>query len=200
MAFSIIEVLIGIFVFTLGLLSVYMLLMTSLNINEYNKNSIIASNLAREQIELFRNIRDTNYTKLNVWNQRNPNEEYDDLELFTVGQYYSLENDFSVSASFPTKFVNITSGFEEGESKVQWISMKSYQLCLTPAWEYVYCSGYAGTKREIPFFRYLYLNEARDENNIIIPDAFHITSKVIWNIKGYHEYDIKTIVTDWRRI
>jgi Tfp pilus assembly protein PilV len=71
-AFSIIEVLIGIFIFSLGLVSIYALLASSLRINDYNSNAIIASNLAREQVELFRNIRDTNYKKLQVWNQINP--------------------------------------------------------------------------------------------------------------------------------
>jgi Tfp pilus assembly protein PilV len=74
--FSIIEVLIGIFVFSLGLISIYALLASSLSINTYNKNAIIASNLAREQVELFRNIRDTNYTKLQVWKQKNPGISY----------------------------------------------------------------------------------------------------------------------------
>jgi hypothetical protein len=52
-------------------------LVTSLRINDYNNNAIIASNLAREQVELFRNIRDTNYKKLQVWNQMYPNTPYD---------------------------------------------------------------------------------------------------------------------------
>lgn len=75
-AFSIIELMVGIFIFTLGLLSVYMVLMTSINANERNKNAIVASNLAREQIEILRNIRDTNYKKLQIWNQQDPQENF----------------------------------------------------------------------------------------------------------------------------
>lgn len=93
-AFSIIEVLIGIFVFSLGLVSIYALLASSLKVNDYNNNSIIASNLAREQIELFRNIRDTNYKKLYVWNQVNPqNSNFSDV--FVSGNYYTLANDIA---------------------------------------------------------------------------------------------------------
>jgi hypothetical protein len=40
--------------------------------NTYNKNHIIASNLAREQVELIRNVRDTNYKKLQRWNMLRP--------------------------------------------------------------------------------------------------------------------------------
>ena len=72
LGFSIIEVLVGIFIFSLGLVSIFVLLTSALNLNELNKNKIIASNLAREQIELFRNIRDVNYATLHNWNQINP--------------------------------------------------------------------------------------------------------------------------------
>jgi Tfp pilus assembly protein PilV len=93
-AFSIIEVLIGIFVFSLGLISIYALLASSLSVSDYNRNSIIASNLAREQIELFRNIRDTNYKKLQVWNQLDPDSlNYSDV--FLSDNYYTLENNIN---------------------------------------------------------------------------------------------------------
>jgi hypothetical protein len=41
-------------------------------INEYNKNYIIAANLAREQIELLRFNRDYNYEVLQKFDQINP--------------------------------------------------------------------------------------------------------------------------------
>jgi hypothetical protein len=43
-----------------------------MNLNDYNKNYIVASNLAREQLELIRNIRDNNYKKVQIYNQINP--------------------------------------------------------------------------------------------------------------------------------
>ena len=60
-AFSIIEILIGMFIFTLWLISVYAIITSSVKMNEYNKNYIIASHLAREQLEILRNNRDYNY-------------------------------------------------------------------------------------------------------------------------------------------
>ena len=72
-----------------------MMVNSTININTYNKNYTIASNLAREQIELIRNIRDTNYRKIQVWNMKEPGGtnyvgqfEISDL---SVG-YYKLEN------------------------------------------------------------------------------------------------------------
>ena len=195
--FSIIEVMVGIFIFTLGLLSIYTLLVSALNINEYNKNAIIASNLAREQLELFRNIRDTNYMKLKVWNQQNPNLPYNPVHLFQTGSYYTLENDFTLSASFPVKIQNITSWFEEGSDKLTGASMSLYRLCLNTNSLYTYdCSPW---NIQTPFYRYLFIEQSIDPE-FPYQDIYRITSKVIWYKKWYHEYDIKTIVTDWRRI
>jgi hypothetical protein len=40
-----------------------------MRLNEYSKNSIVASNLARESIELIRNVRDSNYVNMYKWNK-----------------------------------------------------------------------------------------------------------------------------------
>ncbi len=68
-AFSILEVIVWIFIFTMWIISVYWVIVSTLKLNEYNKNYIIASHLAREQIELVRNIRDSNYKKIKKYNQ-----------------------------------------------------------------------------------------------------------------------------------
>jgi hypothetical protein len=44
-----------------------------LRVNDFNENYIIASNLAREQLELVRNVRDSNYMVLKPYNLKNPN-------------------------------------------------------------------------------------------------------------------------------
>ena len=199
--FSIIEVLVGIFVFSLGLVSIYALLVSSLNINEYNRNGIIASNLSREQIELFRNIRDTNYKKLNVWNQINPETSYSSSNLFSTGatgSYYKLENDFSWG-DFPTIVQDISTWFLTWESNLTTPSMQSYRLCISWDWIYTYVCTWGNTPT--PFYKYVHVEQAIDDISwLLIPGAFKITSKVIWFKKWYHEYEIKTLITDWRRI
>lgn len=194
--FSIIEVMIGIFVFSLGLVSIFALLTSSLNINEYNKNAVIASNLAREQIELFRNIRDTNYKKLKKWDQINPSETYNSAstEIFEVDEYYMLENDFAPWASFPTQVVKISDHHEWKDALAE---MEDYRLCIDSDDRYTYdCSG--GNKKTW-FYRYLYLETVVGESGPV-SNAVRVVSKVVWYKRGYHEFDIKTVVTDWRRI
>lgn len=185
-AFSIIEVLIGIFVFSLGLVSIYALLASSLRISDYNNNAIIASNLAREQVELFRNIRDTNYKKLQLWNQIEP-QTGDFWNTFNPDTYYTLENKVAQEGiDVQVLWLAIT------ESQEDVLTMQSeYGLCMTQEGVYTYdCTGW---NVSTPFMRYLYIEELET-------GSYQINSKVIWYKRGYYEYEINTIVTDWRRI
>lgn len=202
--FSIIEVMVGVFIFSLGLVAVYALLASSLSVNTNNKNSIIASNLAREQVELYRNIRDTNYKKLQVWNQINPEEIFTSstalFETTITGtpQYYTIENDFNPSSIFPIKVQNISSWFEEGADKLMGTSMQGYRLCINT--EKHYTSDCNPSDTPTIFYRYLSVGPAYDKNNVRLLDTFEIISRVIWNQWWYHDFEIKTLLTDWRRI
>lgn len=196
--FSIIEVLVGIFIFSLGLVSVFMLLSSSMNLNELNKNKIIASNLAREQVELFRNIRDVNYATLHSWNQINPEGSYSrPSDFFSTGSYYRLEN--NLSSGFPVRVEEINS-FGEWTAELGW-KMQSYRLYQTPEWLYTYSQAPDNTPTY--FYRFLEISPVFYSDGWVqkeISDAFKITSKVIWYKRWYHELQIDTIVTDWRRI
>jgi len=172
---------------------VYAILVSSLSINERNKNTIIASNLAREQIELLRNIRDTNYKRLQVWNQNDPSSSGSSTDVFDSWEYYKLENNFSW-IWFSSKLEPIT-WFVEWKDKLT--QMQNYRLCLNGDNIYTYnCSGATQT----PFYRYLKLEEVQDDTGAVIENAYRVTSKVIWYKRGYFEFDIQTIITDWRRI
>ena len=181
--FSIIEVMIGVFIFSLGLVAIYALLISSLNLSEYNKNSIIASQLAVEQIEIIRNIRDTNYTEIRQWDTI-PWLTQNLWDLAWV--YVKVENDFSQT------WVSI----EEIPSFAEWINdltwvMQSYRLCLD---NYIYTYNCAWDDIKLtPFYRYLRIDSQWD-NSLLL------TSKVIWYSRGYHEFEIQTLITDWRRL
>lgn len=62
--FTLIEVLIAILIFGLGLLSAFVLSSSANSLSLRSKQEIIATNLLREQIEVFKNIRDTNFLAL----------------------------------------------------------------------------------------------------------------------------------------
>lgn len=59
--FSILEVVIAIFIIAMGLIGILSLVEQNLQVKYINKNGIIASMLAQEGLELVRNIRDTNW-------------------------------------------------------------------------------------------------------------------------------------------
>lgn len=202
--FSIIEVLVGIFIFSLGLVSIYAILAASLSINERNKNTIIASNLAREQIELLRNIRDSNYADIRFWNQFNLSNQpssgdlTDPNKVFIPWNYYHIENDFLSGGSSVTLL---------GSSIPQWptqiADMSWYRLCLNS--EKIYTSNCVWAK-ETPFYRYMYISDKEanedglDSSEPLPAGVIRVVSKVVWYKRWYHEFDIQTIITDWRRI
>lgn len=196
-AFSIIEVLVAILVFTLWLSGIYLVIVSTLKINDYNKNYIIASNLAREQIDLLRNLRDSNYESVYKWNHI-PNNPETFTKVFTWW-YYTVENDFTTSAFYPIKISPILT-FWEWESELN-LKMQNYKLCLDLNNNYTYdCSW---TNKETKFFKYLEIDKLEYSSwwvDIIIEDAFKITSKVIWSIRWYNEVEINTVIADWKRL
>lgn len=192
-AFSILEVLVWIFIFSMWIVSIYSLIITTLKLNDYNKNFIIASNLAREQIELVRNIRDSNYEEIRNYNQLTPF----DSRKFETWEYYKIENDYSGLTSFPVKVEKIID-FDEWKDELGW-KMQYYRLCIDDDNRYTYdCSG---NKKTI-FYKFIKIEDAEYNDSWVkkIEDAFKVTSKVIWYQKWYHEYEVKSIITDYKTL
>lgn len=198
--FSVIEILVAILIFTFWLVAVYMVIASSLRLNDYNKHFIIASNLAREQIELFKNIRDSNYSIIHKWTQINPKWSYTNVtnDFFLPGKYYAIENDYSPSATFSVKVKKIND-FWEGTTMLS-TKMQQYRLCLDAEKRYTYDCVWG---KKTPFYRYLkveplvYMSWSTE---VTESDALRVTSTVIWNQRGYNQTDISTIVTDWKRL
>ena len=61
--FTLIEVMVAISVLTIGIMGIYTLIPKVISITSANANRFIVSQLAREGIEVVRNIRDTNWLK-----------------------------------------------------------------------------------------------------------------------------------------
>jgi len=200
---SIIEVIVAIFLFTIWLSSIYLVISSSINLNEYGKNQIIASNLAREWLELVKNLRDSNYTNLHNWNSINPNltTDYDNpSNLIQTWIYYKVELDYDVVFPwFSTKFEKINN-FKEWKEFIT-NSMKDYELCIDLNKKYTYnCAWNMRSK----FFRYIKFEDLQYKdyhwNIIIVKDAYKVISKVIWYKKGYHEINLTTILANHKRL
>src|SRR5680860_965210 len=68
-AFTLIEIIVILFIISVGLLGVLSLVIQNIQSQVINKNSIVAYQLAQEGIELIRKTRDTNFINLDYWNQ-----------------------------------------------------------------------------------------------------------------------------------
>jgi len=97
-AFTLIEIIVAIFVMTVGIVGVYALVPKIISITSANTNSFTASQLAREGIELIRNIRDTNWLEEDSFNDGlttcsgGCEIDYDDSEFtaYDVGRYLRI--------------------------------------------------------------------------------------------------------------
>lgn len=67
--FTIIEVLMAIFIMSVGLIGIYALIPMIVSTTSMNINKFIASELAKEGIEIVRNTRDSNWLSGDEWTQ-----------------------------------------------------------------------------------------------------------------------------------
>ena len=199
--FSIIEVLVWIFIFTLGMVWVYAIISSILRVNDTNEDYIIASNLAREQLELVRNIRDSNYKVLKPYNLKNPSwNSFTSGDKFEFNKKYKIENDYSSLATFPIKVEEITD-FWEWISEINW-KMRNYNLCLDSKNRYTYnCITTWNKKTE--FYKYISIEKVQFSSWWIIEtidNSFLLKSKVIWYKWWYHQFEVKSVIADWKRL
>ena len=68
-AFTLVEIIVILFIISVGLIGVLSLVIQNIQSQVINKNSIVAYQLAQEGIELTRKTRDTNWINANSWNQ-----------------------------------------------------------------------------------------------------------------------------------
>lgn len=198
-AMSIIEVMIAIFIFTLWIASVFMIIISAGNINSYNKNFIIASNLAREQIELIRNIRDTNYKKFQKWNTLRPNSWNYNIVFTGSTDFYKIENSSEVwEFHIKSSTWSFISDFKSALKSISNTSEEDYRLCLNSDNSYIYCTWWAWEKKT-PFYKYIEIKQLKDSSWNIIKDSFKINSVVYWNLKWIHKVEIPTILADYKR-
>ncbi len=202
-AFSLIEIMVWIMIFLMWMMSVYAIMSSTMKLNLLNKDYIIATWLAQEQVELFRNIRDTNFSKIQSFKMMNPNWKYEETEeyknkyLFQTWSYYKIENDFSEQAKFSVSAENWPD-FIEGKKEL--IKNDKYKLCIDKTDNlYKFCEKVSDENIEkTPFYKYFKIEELKDKDGKIIKDALKVISTIVWNHRGYHKFEIKTIFTNYK--
>jgi len=104
--FTILEVIIAIFVLSVGILGIISFIFQTTSFSSISSHRLIAAYLAQEGIEIVRNIRDTNWLNEENWNNG-----------LDIGDY-TADYDDSHLSSFTDRFLNIeeNNGFYSYES------------------------------------------------------------------------------------
>ena len=66
--FSLLEVIVVLIIISIGLMEIINLMVSSLRVQNSNRDTLVAYNLAQEGLELVRNVRDTNWRQGDAWN------------------------------------------------------------------------------------------------------------------------------------
>ena len=194
--FTIIELLVWIVVFLLWLLSAYLLIFSSLSASSKSRDEIIVANLAREKLELLRNIRDTNWIQYLKWNKL---DNWWMVWLTLTWWYYRIENNLSDTDPNKISIYKLSSSFNENDPQWAW-PWDNVRLCTDSRWIYTYdCT----TNKPSHFYTFLkvepLVTEDASWNAIPVDDAYKVNAiSVIWN-KSKSRYVISTIITDWKK-
>ena len=101
--FTLIELIIGMTIFSIGLTGIYALLHSTMSRVSYSRDEIVVSGLLREQVDLVMNIRDTNLRNYIPWDSVHVDNS--SQSLFASG-IYLIENDVNT----PKTIINPTNG------------------------------------------------------------------------------------------
>lgn len=207
--FTLVEMLIGMTIFSVGLAGIYALLQTTMSTVRYSRDEIIVSGLLREQVDLVMNMRDSS-----IRNYIPFDSVYIDgsTQTWLVAWVYTIESNFAFTGiavngtdgvitgspiklkkidPFPTsdadkwtKTALLTDSHGRYVHNGAWVSGTETQFAT-----YMYVSplGYTGSTGFVPV--------TKDGKN----QWWIIDARVLVRANGsYREYDAKTIVSDWQ--
>ena len=177
--FTLIELIIAMAVFSIGLVGAYMMLERTNFLSISSQDEIIAYNLMRSDIEEIKNMRDTNWVALRAWSGSS-----DGSTFLTPPNKYILKEELN---SWGTESIfSFTGTFTDD---------KLCREANTP--RYWYCGGTYNTPTK---FRKILKVEtiSSDDGGLPMPDTLKITSIVSTEIPK-RTYTLSTLITDWKR-
>lgn len=188
-------------IFAIGMTGILALLQSTISLSFVSRHEIIAANILREQSELLKNIRNTNIRSFVDWDKA----RIDDESTSLTGWVYIVENDFSNSGivfdvlgeieKFPVLLKKIATLPSDLEGK-----FNATQLFLDTQWRYSHMLSGSGTS----YASYVVITplslpgigEIKKDNK---NQWYVIDARVIVRSRGYKEYDLKTLITDWKK-
>ena len=170
--FTLLEIIIALFVVTIGMGGVFSVIQKSFEMMSLSASRLVAANLAQEGIEIMRNVRDTNWLKGQDWDiglsAGDWEVQYDDSEAQFVSPPMPPVAQCVAPCNYDDmKFLHIDNGFYK------------YLVPAVP-------------DQQTKFKRRLTISDKT-------PDSMKITVDVIWKERGGTEYNyiIHHLLYDW---
>lgn len=200
--FTLVELIVGMTIFVIGMTAILSLLNSAISSSQRSKNEIIAANILREQVELLKNIRNTNVRSFAEWSTG------------IVPGNYIIENDYSspvttyTNGAITTSPVKLTPSTILPPDTLEQKFAKS-QLFLDSKGRFTHSPTSTGTN----IASYLIISplsftrpHANPALRVIEPKTpqgnnqwYTIDARVIIRSNGFREYDLKTLITDWQK-
>ncbi len=206
--FTLVELIVGMTIFAVGMTAILGLLHSTIDTSIASRHEIVASNLLRENIELIKNARNTNVRSFVEWSKIRT-EWVASSSL--VGGTYTVENDFSSTWVLYDAVWNIdqspiymkdkTIGFP---ADLEW-RYNAARLYLDTHDRFTHRVTSTGTS----YASYVMVSPLIIDNagTNIEPKTptwknqwYILDARVITKLRsGYREYDLKTVITDWKK-
>lgn len=175
--YSIIEVLVAFTIITIGLVSILALADQNIKTHQINRNTLIASQLAQEGLELVKNTRDENWLiEGNMWNR---------------GAGINSQSDIIQDGTYTISIKN-AQGDMNIDNTANTINDAATKIYIAPAGFYTNdnVAGYQNT-----IFRRLITISSTDDTLPYI----EVEAKVGWQDRGTERfYTAKTLLYNWR--
>ena len=178
--FTIMEMVVVVFIISIGLIGVLSLVVQNVQVEYVNKNMIIASQLAQEGLELVRNVRDNNWVDSSDWVGGGAGTNIDIVQ----------DNNYAISMDTNSGGIEIfdvsgtdSTGIDDNQAKLYLDGGGFYKHYSLP-----------GTASSTIFSRIVTVDEIAGDNSYIT-----LSCIVQWRIKtNTHQYVAQTRLYDWR--
>lgn len=193
---------VGIIIFTLGFLGAYLLIQSASNASLRSRDEIIGANIMREQIELLKNMRDTNWIQFRKWDSielAKPSMESD--TTLRSGNFYSIASNYTGGKSIHIEKIVLPSLSTQDMTKEFQKDHSAIRLCTDSLGRYVHdCTGTNTKTSYASFFKVEPLMTTNTLTNtpITVDRAYKITVFFVSFSTGYRITNMSTIITDWK--
>ena len=200
--FTVLELMVGIVIFTLGFLGAYLLIDSANTVSIRSRDEIIGANIMREQIELMKNLRDTNWIRFRSWDSiesaKLPTETQGTLQ---ANNFYSITNNFHTEKSIHIEKLSNLSPSKETILQEFQKDNSSIRLCVDNLGRYVRDCSDGKTKTNYASFLQiepLLTKNTLTNTDIPVEKAYKLTVFFASFNKGYRLTNMSTVITDWK--